>query len=159
AKAEVYKMGVENKLKGEKTINVFGIPYKVKINTEVILDFTQSTENDGAIGYLIFDDRKSEKNIKVTGENKGIINNFRTYIGITMDKEIVSDFDIMVTAEHEAGHSAGLNHPWELSSVEKKLVPELDQERIMKNFESVLKKDRSKEVNQRYQFQINLIKK
>jgi hypothetical protein len=44
-----------------------------------------------------------------------------------MNGVIVNDQDMTSTDEHEAGHSAGLNHPWVLSPTERGLLPTLDQ--------------------------------
>jgi len=143
AKAEVYKNALESEYKGETTVLLFGIPFKVIYKTEVVLDYTDRKDCDGAIGHLVFDDRtSSSKSVKTVsgdvittttetistpGITIGAINGFTSTIGITMDGKIVSDAEITSTDEHEGGHSAGLKHPWKLSEIEKRMIPSLDQ--------------------------------
>ncbi|HEY2720931.1 MAG TPA: hypothetical protein VGI82_04360 [Chitinophagaceae bacterium] len=61
------------------------------------------------------------------GITGGFINAFTTNIGVTMDGIKVPMNDFKNTAQHEAGHSGKLAHPWELSKEEKNLVPDLNQ--------------------------------
>jgi len=58
-KAEVFKSSIESKFKSESTFILFGMPFTMKYNTEVILDYSAPTQNDGQFGYLHFDDRES----------------------------------------------------------------------------------------------------
>ncbi len=142
-KAEVYKNALESKFKASDTYTLYGVPYKLSYKTEVVLDYSPPTADDGNIGHLIFDDRTSTSSTNITtngnttttttitnstpGETKGQINNFTTSIGITMDGAAVSDADMTATDQHEGGHSGGLNHPWKLTDIEKFVSPMLDQ--------------------------------
>jgi hypothetical protein len=142
-KANAYKAGIENQYSRVVSFSLFGLTLKQTIKTEVILDFTPPSKDDGPTGELIFDDRTStaQTTVKhdgatttttkvtnsVPGDTKGEINQFKTSIGITMDGELVSDDDIASTAAHEGGHSGGLDHPWELTPLEKLFAPILDQ--------------------------------
>ena len=129
-----------------------GKNYVENIKTTVVLDYNPRSVNDGQIGYLVFDDRITKKTIvtqtvgnnttttttsNITlGENSGTINGFKTGIAITIDGTIVSDTNIADTGTHELfGHSGGLNHPWELSGVEKLNTPTLDQTDALKRVE------------------------
>ncbi|MFN7676396.1 RHS repeat-associated core domain-containing protein [Flavobacterium sp.] len=144
AKAEVIKTKIEKEGTTTLTYTKEGKSYTENVNTIVVLDYNPPTENDGNIGYLIFDDRITKKTVTtktignstttttttnlIAGDNKGIVNRFKTSIGITVDGVIVPDTDIADTGTHEIfGHSAGLNHPWELSGTEKLNNPTLDQ--------------------------------
>jgi RHS repeat-associated protein len=147
AKAELFKSALEEKFSGEFTESIFGIPFTTRYKTEVILDYSATSPDDlPSIGHLIFDDRTSTKTvttsisgnitttttkiISTAGDTRGLVNQFTIRIGITMDETIVSDNNLFPTYQHEAGHSAGLNHPWKLSDVEKKYVSQLNQNSI-----------------------------
>jgi len=156
AKAALYAKAVEDKYQGQSQVYyIFGIPFKETYKTNVIIDNTPATPDDGPTGKLVFDDRSSKKESEKTtyertdpntlifgehtvsttetqssstpGETTNEINEFTTTIGILMDGKPVSDGDFENTSQHEAGHSGGLNHPWKLSPTEKKFNPELDQ--------------------------------
>jgi RHS repeat-associated protein len=142
AKAELVARSIEKTM--STTIQVpLKLPDEVFV-TKVILDFTAPTPDDlPTIGRLTFDDRTSvtTTNIitsngltttttatsSVPGETKGAIANFTIKIGITMDGNMVNDKDLENTSGHEGAHSAGINHPWELSDNEKQLTPNLNQ--------------------------------
>jgi RHS repeat-associated protein len=147
AKAELFKSALEEKFSGEFTESIFGIPFTTRYKTEVILDYSVSSPDDlPSIGHLVFDDRTSTKTvttstsgnttttttkiISTAGDTRGLVNQFTIRIGITMDETIVSDNNLFPTYQHEAGHSAGLNHPWKLSDVEKKYLSQLNQNSI-----------------------------
>jgi len=134
AKAEMFKKAIEEKYTNFHPPMAAPDEY---INTEVLLDFSPETPNDPNIAYLRFDDRKSKlvqppgsivtyKEI-TSGDTRGEINGFSIAIGLTIDGNPVPDNDLIETMQHEAGHSAGLNHPWKLSQLEKSLFPKLDQ--------------------------------
>jgi len=144
AKAEVIKTKIESEGSTTLMYDKDGKKYIENITTEVVLDYNPINADDGQIGYLIFDDRITKKTINTQtngnttttstttnitlGENRGKINGFKTGIAITIDGNIVSDENIASTGTHELfGHSGGLNHPWELSGVEKLNIPSLDQ--------------------------------
>lgn len=155
AKSEVIKSKVEKEGTTTLIYNKDGKSYTENISTIVVLDYSPPSENDGNIGYLIFDDRITKKTVstktvgnKITttttinvtaGENRGSINYFKVSIGITIDGNIVSDTDIADTSTHELfGHSAGLNHPWELSGTERLNNPTLDQTDSTHRIEQVI---------------------
>jgi hypothetical protein len=144
AKAELFKKSVEGKFSQEITVLLFGIPFTIKYKTEVILDYSAPSPDDvPTIGHLVFDDRKSDKTVTTTtsgnvtttntivsstpGETSGQINQFTISVGVTMDGTAVGDNDLTNTFQHEAGHSGGLNHPWKLNDVEKKLAFQINQ--------------------------------
>ena len=154
AKAELIKKAVENKYSGEIVeTDKLGKITRFKYKTTVVLDYTpQGPNDDKSIGHLVFVDKKSKvtgttTSTKVTtiggkttrttttvtassvtaGDNRGQINFFSANVGLTIDGSQVSDADLENTAMHEFGHSASLNHPWELSKLEQSLSPELDQ--------------------------------
>jgi RHS repeat-associated protein len=145
AKAELFKSSLEQKYSGESTANLFGVPFTIRYKTEAVLDYSAPSPDDlPTIGHLVFDDRTSGAKTVTTvttgnttttttltpsvpGDTRGIVNQFFIGIGIAMDGAMVSDNDLIPTFQHEGGHSAGLKHPWNLSDVEKKLVPELNQ--------------------------------
>ena len=156
AKAEVIKTKIEKEGTTSLTYEKDGKKYVENIKTSVVLDYNPPNENDGAIGYLVFDDRTSQKTTETVtvgnttkttttinmtlGDNRGIINGFKTRIGITMDGVIVSDASIADTGTHELfGHSGGLNHPWELSGIERLYVPTLDQANSTNRVEQTIK--------------------
>ena len=134
AKAELFKASVEKKMQGEDCI--WNETFNCRINTIVILDYTpEDKENDGNIGYLIFDDRTSTKTgttvtksgttttttttvATTPGDTQGETNLFRIRIGITMDGALVKEEEFKETSVHEAGHAGGINHPWNLSPLE-----------------------------------------
>lgn len=144
AKSEVIKSRIEADGRTTLTYAMDGKDYTKNVSIIIVLDYNPVHPDDGEIGYLIFDDRITTSSSSSTtsgtvtttttitssssGENIGEVNKFRTSIGITMDGATVSDSEIASTGLHEIfGHSSGLNHPWELSGVEKLLVPNLDQ--------------------------------
>jgi hypothetical protein len=141
AKAELFAKSVEDKYTN------FHAPLLLPSDlttTEVVLDYTPASADDANIAYLYFDDRKTQTTSKTinnsngssitltqtnleAGATRGEINAFEMRIGITVDDKVVSNSDLRQTFQHEAGHSAGLNHPWELNADEIKLFPELNQ--------------------------------
>jgi len=149
--ADAYKAGVESKFSNSSTYTEGGMTINHVIKTEVILDYTaepapekvkttingEEKEVVQGIKYarLIFEDRVSKPDpndptIKVTtpGDTRNpFINGFTTTMAVTMDGARIPIADFKGTAIHEAGHSAGLNHPWELSNTEKGVFPALDQ--------------------------------
>jgi RHS repeat-associated protein len=129
AKAELFKASLEKNLQG--TDMIWNGTFRAKVSTTVILDYTPSTGDDGAIGYLVLVDRTSTVtgtttttvgNTTITttlststpGDTRGEINQFTISLGVTMDGNIVPDSDLASTSTHEGGHSGGLNHPWKL---------------------------------------------
>lgn len=144
AKAELFKKSMEKKYTEDVVLNLFGMKFIVRYKTDVILDFTPPSPDDlPSIGILSFDDRQSVKTVstitngntittntnsdKTPGETKGRVNGFKISVGITMDGTLVDDSELEKTFDHEGGHSGGLRHPWALSEIEKRVVPELDQ--------------------------------
>ncbi|HEY0609048.1 MAG TPA: RHS repeat-associated core domain-containing protein, partial [Chitinophaga sp.] len=145
AKAELFKKAIE-----EKYTNSFHPPMADPDEytyTEVLLDYSPESPNDANIAYLRFDDRKTQLVQKPgsiftykyveSGDTRGEINGFSIAIGLTVDGNPVPDADLMETMQHEAGHSAGLNHPWKLNVWEKSWFPELDQNSTLKNIQSI----------------------
>ena len=153
-KARLIRQAVEEKYSlDEVIVDDQGVATIHSYRTKVILDYLPQLEDDDmSIGHLIFIDEKS-KHIETTsntsflrfggikrttittttkyeflkGWNVGRINFFKIYIVLTVDGELTSDKELKKTAYHEFGHSASLNHPWELDEFEKSLSPELDQ--------------------------------
>jgi hypothetical protein len=147
--AERYKTAIEGKFSTSTTVDlypIFSILFKIKVSykTKVILDYTPVNADGTYDAKLIFDDRVSTKTTATVnnpdgstttktitnstpGETIGYINHFKTSIGITMDgKEVSLDNDYDLTTEHEGGHSASLNHPWEVKHDQKAAIPEFD---------------------------------
>ncbi|PJJ79983.1 RHS repeat-associated core domain-containing protein [Mucilaginibacter auburnensis] len=152
AKALEFKAAAEAKFNTSATFFLGPIVLHEKYKTEVILDFTPPTPDDGKIGILEFDDRTSTKTTTVSGPaftpntisnssvtttttvinsvpgvTTGQIDDFTISLGITMDGKLTNSTDFKLTGAHEFGHSGGLKHPWSLTKVEKKWAPLLDQ--------------------------------
>jgi RHS repeat-associated protein len=155
ARAEAYAQSIEHKFSGESEVfSIYGISFKQTFKTNVILDYTPADPHENT-GRLVFDDRTSKKESEktvyerpesnsiifgerttsttttISGSTPGVtsngINDFKTTIGILMDGKPVSDEDFANTSAHEGGHSAGLNHPWQLKETEIRFNPRLNQ--------------------------------
>ncbi|WP_159456183.1 RHS repeat domain-containing protein [Chitinophaga eiseniae] len=136
AKAELFAKSIEDKFTNFHPPML--MPSELT-KTAVVLDFTPPDPNDGNIAYLYFDDRKTTVKQKTIGNTiftttsvdagvtRGEINGFEMRIGITIDGKPVPDKDLILTFQHEVGHSGGLSHPWSLSKEEAQYMPELDQ--------------------------------
>ena len=154
AKAELFKQKFEEKYKATYVENSSGIKTVTIYKSTVVLDYTApSPDDDNTIGHVIFTDLTSTSVTNTTkvktatgtntitsttttvtaGNTKGEINRFIVEVGVAKDGILVSDSDFIGTILHEIGHSGGLNHPWELDSVEEKLLPELDQNNTSKD--------------------------
>jgi RHS repeat-associated protein len=147
--AEAYKNSIETNYSGVVNETIDGKKYQTIIKTHVILDYTPPPPpeklmvDDGngnkreiiaapEFARLIFDDRVSTVDANgvphsTPGDTRGQINGFTQRLAITMDGSKVPLKDFKNTTFHEGGHSAGLNHPWELKNDEKLAFPELDQ--------------------------------
>jgi RHS repeat-associated protein len=143
--AEAYKSSVESKFKGTGTYSENGIIIEHEFSTTVILDYSQEPEPEKHVvknpdgtekvitfgakyAKLIFDDRISRENgLQENGDTKGFINSFQIRVGVTMNGNKTEIEEFKKTAVHENGHSGKLNHPWELSTEEAILMPELNQ--------------------------------
>jgi len=153
-KAQLIKRAIEAKYALEEVlVDGTGKATIYSYKTNVILDYTpQFDHDDRSIGHLVFIDAKStsstyyeythsyrlgdiKRTTKTTvtktevtkGSSIGRINFFKIYVVLTIDGTIVSDEELKNIAYHEFGHSASLNHPWELDQFEKSLSPELNQ--------------------------------
>jgi hypothetical protein len=58
-----------------------------------------------------------------------------------MDKSKVSKKEFKSTSAHEAGHSATLDHPWELKNNAIQLTPSIDQSNTKTADENAIKKN------------------
>jgi len=153
-KAQLIKQAIEEKYTLEEIlVSPIGKATIHRYTTKVILDYTpQYDDDDRSIGHLIFIDATStsstyyehtqsyklgdiKRTTKTTvtktevtkGSSIGRINFFKIYVVLTIDGVMVSDEELKDIAYHEFGHSASLNHPWELDQFEKSLSPELNQ--------------------------------
>ncbi|WP_143306612.1 RHS repeat domain-containing protein [Chitinophaga vietnamensis] len=145
--AEEVSHQMEQNLRTESVVFLYGIPFKVLYRTEVILDYnppTSDPKDPRNEGVLRFDDRTSTTKKWTTVED-GVTTNhtetsstpgdtylkiteFSMSVGITMDgKQVKMGPDLYNTMIHEGFHSGGGSHPWELSDIEKLFLPEINQ--------------------------------
>ncbi|WP_165806453.1 RHS repeat domain-containing protein [Chitinophaga parva] len=157
SRAELVKTTLEQSFKNEELIYLFDIPFKVITKTEVILDYSPVSPDDGNIGILNFDDRVSTNKVTVNtvgnttttttltsstpGETTGAIRDFTLNLAITMDGKLTPVTDFVSTTRHEGAHSGGVNHPWNLKGIEKinlqmldQTIAPFDRDKVLNNF-------------------------
>lgn len=134
-----FKKGIEEGYKLNGTYTEDGKTINHSVTATVIFDHTAEPPIEANKGKkyasLIFEDRVSKPDpqnpgdrITTPGETENpFINGFTIRLAVSMDGNKILPKEVRETAKHEAGHSAELNHPWELSVGEIEIMPILNQ--------------------------------
>ncbi len=147
--AEAFKKSIEEYYSRNISYVENNISITEIVKTEVILDFTptipevagESKPREFFAKLILFDCVSTIKNNKkdyVPGFTKRAINAFEMNLAVSLDGKLSDMNEFENVSQHEAGHSAGLNHPWELNEIEQDLLPEINQKSESFNFKIVL---------------------
>jgi hypothetical protein len=151
--AVVYAEAIKEKVEKENTLsivtNVDNVTYHHNIKTTVVLDYSPEVDHESVkYAKLIFNDTTvpvqrsvsadgttTTTTVNYTAGNTSMrykrgldfnVNRFEINILIGLNGLALPIDQIAETGNHELGHAAGLNHPWELNNNELSLYPSLN---------------------------------